>query len=305
MINSSMPRNRYVITFPRRCDNQIHTYKRVFNDYWEFMKTASSAEIVFECRDIRFIRPFGLNVIALLIRSFLQQGSRTIVFVHSTDSECEKYFEDQGFYKEFHIEGRDGTITALPRSTSVGLRRMVSFEPLYFDTIAMWLNRYLFLPEESIKDAVNIPLAEIVNNVIDHSRSSMGCYISAQAYPDKNKLMLSVADLGVGFLDTLLPKYPRLSANEGAIALAIQAGISSKSKDRNIGAGLSILSDFLKQRGKLEIISIDGLWQQDVAGNSASRTLPFSFPGSCINIEFDNQKIAELMLSEDDEKIGR
>lgn len=298
-----MPRDRYVITFPPHCDNEIDTYKRVFNDYWKFMETDTSAKIIFECGDIRLIYPFGLNVIALLIRSFLQQRSRTILFVHPTDSSCEQYFEDQGFYKEFRIQDRDGTIEASPQSTGVGLRRMVSFEPLHFDAIAMWLNRYLFLPEESIQEAIIVPLPEIVNNVIDHSQSSIGCYISAQAYPDKNKLMLSVADLGVGFLNTLLPKFPSLRANEGAIALAIQEGISSKSKDRNIGAGLSILCGFLKQRGNLEIISIDGLWHQDAAGNSLSRTLPFSFPGYCINIEFDNQKITELMLSQDDEKI--
>ncbi len=300
MINSSMLRDRYVITFPQQCDNQIHTYKRVFNDYWKFMRTDSSAEIVFECGGIHFIRPFGLNVIALLIRSFLQQGSRTVLFAHPTNLLCEKYFEDQGLYKEFHIQDRDKTVKASQRSTSVGLRRMVSFEPLFFDTIAMWLNKHLSLHEESIQDAIKIPLTEIVNNVIDHSQSSLGCYISAQAYPQENKLMLSVADLGLGFLKTLLPKYPDLSAAEGAIALAIQEGISSKSKKRNRGAGLSILCDFLKLRGNLEIISIDGLWQQDTAGSSSSRTLPFSFPGSCINIEFDNQKIAELMLREDD-----
>ena len=116
--------------------------------------------------------------------------------------------------------------------------------------------------------------------------------------------MFSVADLGVGFLDTLLPQYPYLSANEEAIALAIQEGISSKSRGSNAGAGLSILCDFLKHRGNLEIISIDGLWQQDSAGDSLRRSMPFSFPGSCINIEFDNRKIAELMFSEDDDEIS-
>ena len=300
-----MSGGRYVITFPQQCDNQILAYKRVINDYWTFMKTNSAAEIIFECGDIRFIRPLGLNILALLIRSFLQQGSRTIYFVHPTKVLCKKYLEDQGFYKEFPIRDSDSTIKALPQDTSVGLRRMESFQPLYLEQIALWLNRNLSLPEESIKDVVKIPLSEIILNVVDHSRSSVGCYISAQAYPHEKRLMLSVADLGVGFLETLHPKYTFLSKNEEAIALAVRVGISSNSRGGNAGAGLSNLCGFLKPRGKLEIISISGVWSQDSAGNSSKCTIPFDFPGSCINIEFDNQKITDLSLQEDEEDIGR
>lgn len=300
-----MARDRYFITFPQQCGNNPNTYKRVINDYWKLITDDSAREIVFECGDVRFIRPFGVNVLALLIRSFLQQEGRTIFFVQPTSQRCNKYLEDQGFYKEFHIQDSDRTIEASTRSTSVGLRRMVKFEPLYFDTIAIWLNRFLALPEESIKDAVNIPLSEIILNVVDHSKSSLGCYISAQAYPKEDRLVFSVADLGVGFLDTLRPHYPDLRTNEAAIALAVQSGISSKSRGSNVGAGLSILCGFLKQRGNLEIISLDGVWHQDTAGNSLSRTISFRFPGSCINIEFDNQKIADLMWQEDDDEIGR
>ena len=288
-----------MITFPQNCNNRIATYKRIFSDYWNVLETEYVKEIVFECGNICFIRPLGLNVIALLIRSFLQQGTRTIFFVSPNNAGCERYFQDQGFYKEFHIEAHEKTITASPRSTSVGLRRMETFEPLYLDTIAVWLNKNLLLPEESIKDAVNIPLSEIINNVIDHSRSPLGCYISAQAYPHEDRLLFSVADLGVGFLQTLRPEFPQLRENRSAIALAIKYGVSSKSKGRNVGAGLSILSDFLRFRGKLEIISFDGVWRQGFQGNSVTDTLPFSFPGSCINIEFDNQKIAELVLGHD------
>jgi len=270
------------------------------------MDTFSDKEIVFDCGNINFIRPLGLNILALLIRSLLQQESSTIFFACPTDLGCEQYFNDQGFYKEFRLGDRDKAIKASPRSTSIGLRRMEVFEPFYLQQIAQWLNRNLSLPEEIITDAVTIPLSEIILNVVDHSQSSMGCYICAQSYPQEKKLMLSVADCGVGFLETLRPRYTSLShesqdQNAKAIALAVQEGISSKSRGSNAGAGLYILSDFLKQRGNVEIISKDGVWRQNADGTTLSRTIPFAFPGSCVNVEFDNQKIMDLRFQGDDE----
>ena len=279
----------WVIKFPSQCDNDIRCYKRVINDYWKTVKTPGQ-DILFECGDMRFIRPLGVNILALLTRSLLKQSSRKVFFTHPSNSLCRKYLEDQGFYKEFPIQ-QDNVVEDAPRCTSVGLRRVGSFEPLYIEQIALWLNQNSLLPQIEIDHALKITLSEIINNVIDHSQSSIGCYISAQAYPKENQLILSVADLGVGFLETLRPRYKNLSKDQDAIALAVESGVSSKSRDRNAGAGLDILRDFLKQRGKLEIISIDGIWSQSSDENLSIDTIPFSFPGSCINMTFDNRKI--------------
>lgn len=282
-----------VLKFSRQCENNILSYERVLKDYRKSIDTGQ--EVLFDCGDLCFIRPLGVNILALLIRSLLQQVSRKIFFTHPSDRACRKYLENQGFYKEFLIQ--DNVIEAVPRSTSVGLRRIESFEPLYLEEIAEWLNRNSLLPDQVIKDAVKITLSEIINNVIDHSRSSIGCYISAQAYPKENRLIFSVADLGVGFLETLRPEYNDLSKNQEAIALAVQSGVSSKSRGGNAGAGLDILCGFLKHySGHLEIISIDGVWRQNPDGTSSTDTIPFSFPGSCINIEFDNQTIMNISL---------
>ena len=286
--------SRIGLKFPQQCGNDIQSYRRVINDYRKLI-AMTDQDVLFDCREIDFIRPLGVNILALLIRSLLQQVSRKIFFTHPSDRACRKYLENQGFYKEFLIQ--DNVIEAVPRSTSVGLRRIESFEPLYLEEIAEWLNRNSLLPDQVIKDAVKITLSEIINNVIDHSRSSIGCYISAQAYPNENRLIFSVADLGVGFLETLRPEYNDLSKNEEAIALAVQSGVSSKSRGGNAGAGLDILCGFLKHcSGHLEIISIDGVWRQNPDGTSSTDTIPFSFPGSCINIEFDNQTIMNISL---------
>ena len=283
-----------ILKFSSNCENNIVSYKRIIKDYWESIN-GTDQEVLLDCGETCFIRPLGINLLALLSRGLLHQGSKKIFFTHPSNNVCRQYLEDQGFYKEFIIQ--NNIIEAAPRSTSVGLRRIECFEPFYLEDIAKWLNRNSVLPEPAINDAVKITLSEIINNVIDHSQSPIGCYISAQAYPQENRLLFSVADLGVGFLSTLLPKYTHLMNNEQAISLAVKAGISSKSRDRNIGAGLPILCDFLKHySGYLEIISMNGIWRQRPDGTLVGFTIPFSFPGTCINIEFNNQKILSKFL---------
>ena len=227
-------RRGIVLKFPEQCENDLQCYRRVINDYWKSID-ATDHDVWFDCGDVRFIRPLGGNILALLIRSLLQ-GSRKIFFTFPNNRSCRKYLENQGFYKEFHVE--NNVIEATSRPTSVGLRRIQSFDPLYLEEIALWLNRNSILPQKVIDDAVKITLSEVIYNVIDHSQSSIGCYVSAQAYPQEGRLQFSVADIGIGFLATLRDRYKDLRNNEQAIELAVQSGVSSKSRDRNAGAGL-------------------------------------------------------------------
>ena len=297
-----MPDHRRFITFPQvpqNSNNEILFYKRVIADYWKSTDPLCE-EIVFDCGALKFIRPFGLNILALLIRSLLQD-SKTVFFSHPTDRACKRYLENQGFYEEFPIQDSNSVVKAAPRSTSVGLRRMEFVEPSFFEQVALWLSRNLSLPAENIKNAIYLPLSELVPNVVDHSEFSIGCYISAQSYPRENRLMFSVADRGVGFLETLRHKYTNLNNDQEAVALAIESGISSKSKVRNAGRGLYLLCDFLKHCGNLEIISKDGVWRQNSNGTTSSQTMPFCFPGSCVNIEIDKQQIMDVRFQDEDD----
>ena len=219
-------------------------------------------------------------------------GSRKIYFTHPGENVCKSYLNSQGFYNEFPVQ--NNIVEVVPLMTSVGLRRIQSFEPLYIEEIARWLNHNSLLPQNAIGDAVKITLSELLNNVIDHSQSSIGCYVSTQAYHKERTLVLSVADLGIGFLETLRPRYKSLKSNKDAIALAVKSGISARSRGGNAGASLNILSDFLEHHaGSLEIISMDGLWRQYPNGTMAS-TIPFSFPGSCITMSFDSRRISGI-----------
>jgi len=294
------------ISFPQQCDNQVTNYKGVIENYYEVIATGLDKEdVLFDCSGACFFRPLGLNVLAALLYDVLRRRPPKVLFNAPGNSLVKKYLEDQGFYSEFRIDGN--VVRSIPRGTSVGLKHFDGINYTYFESVASWLNRNSMLSPHVIENAVKPPLIELLNNVFDHSESPIGCYICAQAYPHENRLIFSVVDLGVGFLKTLSVSYPRLKTNIEAIILAVQEGTSGKPRGKNAGAGLSVISGWLKHySGELEIISMDGVWSQKQDGSCSHRTLPFLFPGSCINLIFYNKGIlaAPDFLEEEETRYG-
>ena len=206
-------------------------------------------------------------------------------FIPPAGQKTLQYMADQGFFTEFQFISAERKLKQARRSTSVMLRRMHDFIGSYPIEVADWLSSNSSVPREAVRDMVGITLTELMNNVFDHSQSPIGCCVCAQAYRSEGNLTLSVTDLGIGFLKSLFPRYIHLKSDAEAITMAIREGVSSKLMRRNRGAGLHILSGWMKkQQGEFEIISMDGRWRQSAQGNQLHETLRFSFPGTCITM---------------------
>jgi anti-sigma regulatory factor (Ser/Thr protein kinase) len=270
------------IPFPSVCGDDLKVYKYTMDCYRDAL--ISFGAVTVECGDVRMFTPLGLNLLASLIHNLHLQG-REIVFIPPSTEKTLQYLADQGFFDEFQFASSRNQLRQARRSTSVMLRRMHEFVGSYPIQVADWLSRNSAVPQAAVEDMVAITLPELMNNVFDHSSSPIGCCVCAQAYKEEGRLTLAVTDLGIGFLESLLPRYGYLETDVEAIALAVQKGVSSKSTIRNAGAGLYILCDWVRnQQAELEIISRDGKWKQLPNGKLELETLSFPFPGTCINM---------------------
>jgi len=280
------------IPFPPNCSDDVKVYRNVVGCYEDAL--LSFGPVTIDCGNVSRFTPSGLNILASMIHSLEWRG-REIIFIPPGNPKAFQYMADQGFFVEFQFDGVNKPLKQARRSTSVMLRRMDEFVGSYPSQVADWLSHNSSVPAEAVKDMVDISLAELINNVFDHSKSPIGCCICAQAYKEEGKLTLSVTDLGIGFLESLLPRYSFLESDEEAIALAIEKDVSSRSNRRNKGAGLHILSEWMKtHRGELEIISKDGRWRQRPQGICEHETLRFSFPGTCINMHVPTNVLLAL-----------
>ena len=277
------------VEFPSQCENRILDYRKTLDQY-RAAANAEGEEVLFDCTNVCFFRPFGLSLLTILLFDVIRRERCTVSFNRPGNSAVERYLEDQGFYSEFLFSGK--SVKGAGRSTGVQLKRLEMYDGSYFDNIARWLDANTSLSPDTVQTVVTVSLAEVVNNVIDHSDSAVGCYVCAQYYPAEERLFFSIVDLGVGILATLREKYPALKNSPEAISLAVQSGVSGKPIGRNAGVGLWLLTAFLKQYGgQLQIVSFEGDWTQNSEGKCVAANLPFQFPGTCINIIINNRTL--------------
>lgn len=279
--------------FSDQCDNSpsSRAYDTIFAQFDDNYDIEHS-EVRFDCRHIKFIKPFGMNLLSSMLYLHLMKGNRVLVRKPESSSVYD-YMADQGFFDEFNITS--GEVSHIPRSTSARLKRLHEMELAYLDNITAWLAGNMAISPITAGDLVKINLIELINNVLDHSESEIGCYISAQAYPGNSILMLSILDLGVGFYRSLKPLYPEINDDSDAIEWAIREGVSSK-RDRETrprGLGLNNISGFLLGRGSLEIASYTGYFNQMQDGQIKKSFIRTTLRGVCINIYLDVDAIIE------------
>ncbi len=244
----------------------------------------------------------GLNILSAFISHYLRLENN----VHIKEPkriEVNQYLERQGFYEHFNITNKG---LSSSKNTSVTLRNLYEMEGNYLTDIINWITSNSKIDSTNAYDFVQINLVEIITNVFDHSKSEIGCYISAQAYNKKHQLSLSIVDLGIGFLESLKNSYPALENSIDAIDKAIEEGTSSKKggEIKSRGLGLNNVSGFLRNRGNLEIISYDGLWKQDNNGTVKKTTLDFSFKGVCVSMTIQEEKIININAEDEEYRVN-
>jgi hypothetical protein len=164
------------------------------------------------------------------------------------------------------------------------------------------IKNYDYLSEKDKKDLYDYMFylfTEMMNNVVDHSQSSIGGYTMAQYYPTYKKIQFSIVDKGIGFLENIQFRYDVKNEVE-AIEKALEKGFTANKTNqlynsayRNAGFGLYVMSEIIKQiGGKFVIISNNGLYRYNSSSNKIERKLlDCSFYGSLVAFEFKEDNI--------------
>ncbi len=85
-------------------------------------------------------------------------------------------------------------------------------------------------------------MSELVRNVLEHARSTVGALVCAQYFRESGRLAVGVADAGVGILGSMVKYHPAKTSLD-AISLALRPGITGTTSrwggtEYNAGAGL-------------------------------------------------------------------
>jgi hypothetical protein len=193
----------------------------------------------------------SLLIVASLINHLRLDGIEVNVEVTGSDT----YAGRIDFYKLIGIPFEE----SYPRKNSTG--RIIELKTFDGETIYKLqdeLNMILYQNRGIAKEVLELLfycLGEIMDNTLVHSGQNSG-WVSAQFYPKKEEIMLTICDFGQGIHASLTnqpdAKYKGLSEEE-ALNLCIQRGVTN---GKGLGFGLFATSQFiLKNYGDLLLYS--------------------------------------------------
>lgn len=149
------------------------------------------------------------------------------------------------------------------------------------------ITRYFPIMENRVKRDLSIFIQELFGNAQIHS----GCsevYTCGQYYYQKHKMDFTIVNLGTTIGENVIPflteKHKKLPDNN--ISWAVQPEHSTK-RINSGGMGLSLMQEFIyHNNGKYQIVSGNEFWELNHKFIN-EKTFPYSFPGTLINIEID------------------
>ncbi len=108
----------------------------------------------------------------------------------------------------------------------------------------------LQIGDEEIEGAIKYSLVELLRNVVQHSRSRIGGFVSAAYFPRSGIVDIVVADIGCGLKSSLRGAYPEISTDQKAVRFALQPHVSGTfesgayhSMRDNAGLGLFFIKE--------------------------------------------------------------
>lgn len=159
--------------------------------------------------------------------------------------------------------------------------------------------RQLQICEHGVVESCEWVLNEIMDNVLQHSKSSVG-YIMAQYHKQQNNLNICIFDLGQGIYQSMKNSQYRYKTASDAIALSLEQGVT---RDREIGQGNGLwgLYNIIQHNeGELSIISGYGgiLIKSDKSIQNFANPIMLSYEDQSTNVAFHINLTKRVTLSE-------
>lgn len=268
------------------------------DDWFEFIRESLDHNekvdlLIVDFNNLKFMDTDDFVVLACLIESFYLKGCK-VAFKGGTENFNNHLYNVK--FKEYWKDGFDRSKFTISYNRSTLCLWKISQEMIYsYSTYA----RKYFEGFTNNKDL--IPLAsnidEVFNNVFDHSKSEVSGYIITQYYPKNNKLSFSVCDFGVGIPNSINnAEIENINNIEDwkAILKSLERGFSIKSTPRNRGFGLNNILELTESsKGKLSIISNNGIVIKKAGEMYVSGSNDYNFSGTLIKVEVDLNSFEE------------
>jgi hypothetical protein len=253
-------------------------------------------EVIFDFRELAFVRPAGVAFLSNLIRWLHNCGTRVSFDGVSAQTAALSFLDDALFFEQ-HC-GAKLNPGSSPRSTTQPLRQIAHQDCHAWlqQRFVPWLAGRLEVTPPSLYP-FKVCLSELFNNIQDHTRFDIGT-LFAQHFPNENNVFVAISDFGDGIPEKVRTKLPELGDRQ-AIIKATEDGFTTKSEPGNRGAGLDYLLRVVVagHGGKVTICSSNAMVRFERIRNQITPitlTKVGFCPGTTIDIELRTDTIVSL-----------
>ncbi len=242
----------------------------------------------------RFLKPYHIAPLACLIHEYQSKGYN--IKIGEIPDKIKTYLSTF-YFEQFCNNSYDNNFP----------------EPLDYKTLPLWkinqtgINIYPIKAQEYFEKnhfdgmslfALSLLLAELMNNVFDHSKSKIPGFTFTQYNSTKKQIITCVCDFGIG-IPKQVNQYlketgnPRLD-NISALIKSFELNFSTKSKPHNRGFGWdNIFSNVTFLKSKMLIISNNALYWLLENNEVKTALLKNYFPGTCVIIYLNTDYLPE------------
>lgn len=255
-------------------------------------------EIHVDLQGVEFFEPYGITFLALVCRQLVSLGIKPTVLLPLTDTPQAYYLKRMrvpqvlrkwaGLENYLWSQGRGWESSSHVLLELTPFLQAVKIERLIVRRVYQILKTQLHYGPSDLSAFSNI-VAELCENVQDHSQESESGFIAAQTYKSKvgstrgkRCVLLAVVDLGIGIRESLGERYP-VSSWSHAVALE-NAILRNYSRSASRGLGFETVRRICNDHhGHLQVRS--GNARLDIHQNRAWSIEGVSFPGAQVAIK--------------------
>lgn len=280
--------------------NKIQQWVEFINYHRIGNLTSPVESITVDFCEVTFLHAHHIVSLACMLEEYHRAG----VVIHFTKCETpvKKYLDELNFYDYWtNIEyDRSLYMPCKVNRAICGWQVVPDMISSYVDYAKKYFQDQFFVGKDLTP--LHVVISEILNNIVDHSESSLSGYIMIQYRPGEY-LEVAICDMGIGIPDKVNKFFENNSQsklpNNEALEQAIVKGFSTKSTDRNMGLGLDSLSTIVKaNKGRLSIISNNAIYRKvntpDDDSPVVSVMMDQSFQGTLIVATLDAAELQKL-----------
>ena len=170
-----------------------------------------------------------------------------------------------------------------PENVTVALRNFEQSRVNDSDPILELIARFKSISEK-LRESLEIAVNETVQNIADHSHSSIGGWGCARFMARDGEVRVSLMDWGDGILTTLRRRHPDTSSDRQALERVLFGGYSALSRRNNLGRGIDNLRMVVTKAmgGKLFILSGYAAVEAKANGEPRYSDLEHGFRGTAV-----------------------